>query len=460
MRLGPGATSVACLIACGLGAACQPANIGLPNRRPVAPGAGAGPAPTAPDALVPPAPPPVADASVAVAPDAGAIAGPDGGAVAGPDGGGPGDGSAVAPDGPPGDGGAGVAAVFDLEVLHRIEIQVASEHLTQLDKDQVNRVPCTIVFDGVTLPGSGIRKKGGNGSLRPLADKPAFSIKFNEFVKGQKLHGLSKLLLNNAVQDWSFLNEHIVYELARREGVAAPLTAHGLVTFNGKPYGLYVVREAINDDFLRRVFGAGNDKGNLYEGGFGVDFVNSPQEMELKDEVEEARSRADLQEVARLARETPDARWFAVMSGKLDLPGFMTAMALEWHVGQWDGGFFQPNNYYIYNHPGRKVFVYIMVGMDLVLDSNLDDWDSRSFVARKVLALPETVRPYQAALARVLANLNVADVNARIDAAARTIRSHTPTDARTRADYRNFEDNLAGRKRSIATLKRDGRLPD
>ena len=348
--------------------------------------------------------------------------------------------------------------MFDTTVLHRIEITVASEHLPQLDADQENRVPCTVVFDGVSLPQSGIRKKGGRGSLRPLAEKPGFSIKFNEFVKGQKLAKLSKLILNNAVMDPSFLNEHIAYELARRWGLAAPLTAHGLVTLNGEPKGLYVVREAINDDFLRRVYGAGNEDGNLSEGVGGIDFAARPERLELKDEVEEGRSRADVAELARLASGTSDSRWLQVVGEKLDVPEAINAMAFEWHIGHWDGYFFQPNNYYLYNHPGRKRFVLIVAGLDAVLRTDLANRPGRTVVGKKIEALPETAAQYQAKLAQFLADLNVDDVHARMDAAAAVIRGHTPADPQTKQDYAAFERSFARKKATIVTLKTTGKI--
>lgn len=347
--------------------------------------------------------------------------------------------------------------MFETKVLHRIEITVADEHLLPLDSDLANRVPCTVVYDGLTLAQSGIRKKGGRGSLRPLAQKPSFSIKFNEFVKGQKLAKLSKLLLHNAVQDPSFMNEHIGYELARKWGLAAPLTAHGLVTFNGTVSGIYVVREAINDDFLRRVFGAGNEDGNLYEGP--GDFINSPQRLQLKDEAEEMRSRADIMELSRVTKATPDNRLVEVMSERLDLAAAISAAALEWNIGQWDGYFFNSNNYYLYNHPARQRFVLIVVGMDSVLNANLDPWNGGSFLRQKVEVVPEMAAQYQAKREQFLADLNVEEVHARMDQAAAVIRSYTPTDRRTKAEYAAFEQRLAVKRANIATLKTTGKLP-
>jgi spore coat protein H len=343
------------------------------------------------------------------------------------------------------------AAVFDTQVLHRIDIQVEPQHLATLDSDTEERVPCTIVFDGTTLAGSGIRRKGGNGSRRPLADKPPFSIKFNQFIKGQKLLGLSKLLLNNAIQDPSFLSEHMAYELSRRAGSAAPLTAHGLVTFNGQPKGLYVVREAVNDDFLRRSYGKANEDGNLYEGG---EFVRSPESPELKDEKEEMRSRDDLREMSGLIRTTADAEWVRLVGAKLDIASFLAGWAVEGLVDHWDGYFFGPHNYFVYNHPGSGRFVFIVAGMDSVFGRVRDPrLDPKTQLASKLLQFPETRAQLQDQMTVLLRTLDLAELLARVDQAARAIRSHTPSDPRTAADFQSFEAKLAGVKANMARIK-------
>ena len=349
-----------------------------------------------------------------------------------------------------------LAPVFDPAVLHRIEVRVDSQHLVKLASDTEERVPCTIVYDGTTLPSAGIRRKGGVGSGRPLTDKPGFSVKLNQFVMGQKLAGMSKIIFNNAVQDPSFLNEHIGYEMARRAGLAAPLTAHGLLTFNGTPKGLYVVREAINDDFLERSYGKGNDTGNLYEGSPVTDFIDNPDGPSLKDEKEEMRSRADIREVSRLFKTTPAAQWMPVMGSKIDIPQFINALALEWVVGHWDGYFFGINNYYLYNHPGSQRFVYLVAGIDYIFAGHVDNFGKAS-LTRRLLETPETNAQFKARVADIIAGMNVPEIHARMDAVARILRSHTPTDARTREDYASFDRTLPERKAAISTIKRDGR---
>jgi spore coat protein H len=383
-------------------------------------------------------PPPAPDAPVA--PDAPAV-GPE---APRPDAAAPApDATPARPDGASAEVGAspsGAAVVFDPGVLHRIEIQVDSEHLAQLEMDQVDRVPCTVIYDGTVLARAGIRKKGGPGSLRPLADKPAFSVKLDQFVPGQKLRGLSKLLLNNAVQDGSFLSEHMAYEMVRRAGGAAPLTAHGLVTFNQRPLGLYVVREAFNGDFIERSFGKANRGGNFYEGG---EFVRSPTSPELKDEQEEMRSRADLVEISRIIRTTPDPEWVAAVEARLDLDSFLTGWAIEALVDHWDGYFFGPHNHYLYHHPGTDRLVFLVAGMDDIFSRIRDPRDSaKVLLADKLLFFPDTRARLRARLVQIVRGFDLPAMLARIDRAARTIQGHTPTDAPTRKDFASFDSAL------------------
>ena len=351
---------------------------------------------------------------------------------------------------------SGAATVFDTKVLHRIEIEIEDRYLPQLDQmERSNRpaTPATVVFDGITLANAGIRKKGGPGSQRPLTGKPAFSIKFNEFVKGQKLHGLSKLLLNNAVQDESFLSEHLAYEIARRAGTAAPLTAHGIVTFNGRILGLYVLREAFNDDFAERSWGRAATGGNLYEGGDFIEDANSP---ELKDEKEEMRSRDDLRALIPVARNTPDPQWMAAVSARLDLRSVYIAWAVEALCDHWDGYFFTlwaPNNYYAYHHPVTDRFVLLIAGMDATFGNIKNPLRTDKWLAEKILQIPEARMQMRDTLQAIVRDFDLPGMLARIDEAARTIHSYAPTDPVTIEDYASFDRTLMQRKQYMSRIK-------
>jgi spore coat protein H len=349
----------------------------------------------------------------------------------------------------------GVATVFDTKVLHRIDITVDDQYLLPLDqmgKIAPTRYPCVVVFDGITLASAGIRKKGGPGSQRPLAGKPAFSIKFNEFIKGQKLHGLSKLLLNNAVQDGSFLNEHLAYEMVRRAGSAAPLTAHGIVSLNGRILGLYVLREAFNDDFAERNWGRAGKGGNFYESGNFIEDANSPT---LKDEKEEMRSREDLRALVQLVKKTPDPQWVPAVSAKLDLHSVYVAWAIEALVDHWDGYFFtlwEPNNYYAYHEPVSDRFVLLVAGMDAIFNNIKNPLSTGKWLAMKIRQLPEARVQMRDTLSVIVRDFDVPAMLARIDEAARTIHSYSPTDPPTIEDYSRFDKTIMRRKQNMSLI--------
>jgi spore coat protein H len=278
-------------------------------------------------------------------------------------------------------------------------------------------------------------------------------MKFNEFVKGQKLAGLNKLLLNNAVMDPSLVNEHLGHEIARQAGLAAPRTAHAAVTFNGQPYGFFVVREAINDDFLRRSFGKENEDGNLYEGG---DFLRDPESPELKDEVKEGRTRDDIRAISRLIQQAPLGTWIATVGAKLDITSFITGYAVELLTDHWDGYYFRPNNYYIYNHPGTGRFVFILAGLDALPFRPPPDPvspPSSTLLGQRIVEIDETRGRLHQRMMEIVRDLDLAELHARLDEAGRILNTHVPTDQRSRDELRRALYYVAVKKMQMDAIK-------
>ena len=348
---------------------------------------------------------------------------------------------------------AGEHPVFALDRLHVVAIEVDASHLATLNDDRnQTRVPARVSYDGVVLPGSGIRKKGYNGSRRDLFDKTGFTVDFHEFAPAQRLHGLKKLTLNNSVQDASFLHEHLAYEVFRRAGLPAPLTAHALLTFNGMPFGLYVVKESVDGEFLDRNFGGKNDQGNLYEGPCCHDFVTNSEKIELKDEVSEMRSRQDLLELAQLIRDTPDAQWEVAVGARLDLDNLIASYAVDAVTDHFDDYFWNGNNYYIYHHPGTGKFLMIPHGADRALWSLRDPLRAPGGqLGQRLRALPSLDQRFRLELRRVVTQAyDLPALHARIDRAAAVILAHPPGDPRTTADFQSLRDNVPELKSLLA----------
>ncbi|XXX75580.1 CotH kinase family protein [Sorangium sp. So ce134] len=332
-------------------------------------------------------------------------------------------------------------AVFDRTKLHTIAITVDEAHLGQLATDLESRVPCTLTYDGEVVRGAGIRQKGND--LVELEDKPSFSVKIDEFDEQAELHGLKKLLLNNAKQDSTFLREQLGGDMHDRAGVPAARTAHAVVSLNGVDKGIYVVTEAVDKRFLRRHFGEKNDEGALYEGPCCGDFVDDLDAAELDGG--EDKGAAALRALADAIRDAPDGELAARVSERLDLDRFITSFALEALLGHWDGYAYRANNYYLYKNPVDGRFVFIPHGMDRILDDPRFDTETApvAVLPRRIREIPALDERFRAELARIAsAAWDERAALAAIDQAAQVIGAASAGEA-TRDDLREFTEHAS-----------------
>ena len=365
---------------------------------------------------------------------------------------------------------AGVARVFDTSVLHRIEIVIAPDDARTILNRTPDRVKSTVTFDGMVLTDVGVRQAGGTfNSFVPIDQKPTLSVKFDDVVEGQELHGLEKIILKDGRQDTGLVGEHLTYEVYRRAGIAAPLTAHAHVTINGIDSGIYVMREAINRDFLTRNFGRKFSDGNLYELSYRPDPMVSPAEIALKDEVEQKRQRTELVGAANAVQNAPAESFAAAVSNYLDLDRYVTFYAVEAATSNYDGFSFNVNNAYLYAHPRDGRLIMIPYGADSsfwaiarITKIQSPFQPPRSALARRVQAIPELRQKFSAEVARV-GREPVWDKKALHDrlAAVERVLAAAPKTTRSAADVKKFTDyrpvieafiNNGGTTNSVAAL--------
>lgn len=355
--------------------------------------------------------------------------------------------------------------VFDLDVLHAVEITVAEAELSTLDNDQDVRVRCTIKVDGKTAVDAGCKKKGTT-SDRPLSEKTGFTVKMNEFTSGQKLDGLKKLVIDNEIQDPSLLVGHLSYEVFRRAGLPAPRASYATLSFNGVDKGLFVLEEATNGDYLEAHFGDGT--GNVYEGPW--DFPKGVAAADLKDEVSEMRTRDDLTALTDVVMSSTDAQLPAALEALLDVDRFITNFAVEEVAVLWDNYAIDAWNFYLYHVPGGR-FVMLTHGINwpyYVADFDPFDlyqypWgpsnDPPGYLCVRMLDIPVYNAKYRAELTRVARDAWDVDVLlARIDRANATLHSRPLTGAsiedfgRHEAELTTVRDFVRDRRSYLANL--------
>jgi len=314
-------------------------------------------------------------------------------------------------------GSASAADFFSPPQVLSWKVQIGDSALAALAQEPKVYVKATLEDGRRTLADIGIRYKGRQLLGKP-GPKPSFTLKFNEFVPGQRLGGVSKVILDASHDDPTYLTALLANELHRAAGVPAPRTAFVHLTINGKDLGLYVLVEGMNKDFLAQYFE--RTKGNLYEGD-GCDITGKLD----KDSGDSFKDQPDVDALAQAALEAnPAARW-AKLQKVLDVDRFVSFMAVEVLAWQTNGYSMGTNKYRLYHDLSTDRMLFMPHGCEPgfgAADGPLVPTVA-GVVARAVLQCPEGKKLYQERMAKLLATVfKPQELQTRVDTLASQIR--------------------------------------
>lgn len=243
------------------------------------------------------------------------------------------------------------------DVVH-IAISLAAVDRQRLRESPREYVPASLSCDGrgAWTP-IGIKLKGAAGSFRNIDESPGFTVHLGKFGATHRLHGLQRFHLNNCAQDDTRLCEWLGHEVFAAAGRPAPRVTHAIVSLDGARLGLYVLREAFDEQFLRRAFGT--TQGNLYDGGFCQD-VDGDLE---KDAGSGPDDRSDLRELCEICRGAPTER-VAKLAARIDIDAFLDFVAIEAMLGHWDGYSQNRNNFRLWSAVPPGLGQFLPHGMD------------------------------------------------------------------------------------------------
>ena len=272
--------------------------------------------------------------------------------------------------------------------VHTLQIEVPASSLPAFKLGQRDYVRATVRDGTTTWRDVGVRLKG-HSTFQPIDRKPGLSLKFNEFTSGQEFHGLSKVNLNNGLQDPSYLREVLAAQLFHDAGLPAARVACVRVQLNGRELGFYNLVEGVNKGFLKREFGFAG--GNLYEGE--TKDIDQHLDQENGDDV----SQKDLLELAAAAR-TPRADRLMKLSAVLDVDQFTRYLAMEMLLGSVDGYAFTKNNYRVYHQPKTGRMLFMPHGLDATFGKTVVTPPPGSLLVNALWELPEFQKSYRASL--------------------------------------------------------------
>ena len=333
------------------------------------------------------------------------------------------------------------ANLFGAKQVRSYHLELSDSAIQQLHEDPKHYVRATFREGDDVYKEVGVRLKGGPGSFRMLEgnSKAAFTIKFNHFVKGQRFHGLRRIILNNAVQDPTYMCEYIGYGLFRDAGVPAPRIGYATVAVNQEPYGLYVQVEAVSNDFLKRWYS--KTEGNLYEGSF-RDVVEW-RELDL-DSNQGRENRRDLRRLAKSIEKADDNNPWESLADYVDLGNFTRFIALEQLVNHWDG-YTQTNNYRMYYNPETKKFEFFPHGADQLFQDVRGNIfrDQRGILSRALVQTDSGKQRYCQMMNQLLEQVwDESKIKSRIAETYRLIHPYIVTDLEKGRRVEEFEESI------------------
>lgn len=345
-------------------------------------------------------------------------------------------------------------ALFQGNEVLRLRLEIPEKGIDTLKKYQWNfgpqtereKVTATLREGNSVYTNVSVQLKGAAGSFRAIDDKPAFTLNFDKLAKGQRFHGLAKMSLNNSVQDPTYIAEQFSREMFLKAGVPVPRAAHARVELNGRDLGLYVLVEGWDKEFLKRHFK--NTKGNLYDGGFIKD-VDDKDGLSTNSG-EYPKDQSARLALAEAAKEPNLANRLARLEQTLDVDRFLSYLAMDVMLWDWDGYAINRNNWRLFHdqHTGKMVFM--PHGLDQMFwkpDGSILP-RVEGLVAKAVLEVPALRERYFARMKELKAKFfEAGSLTSRVDQIAAKVRP--ALGAGDAEQMKNFEKSVADFNQAI-----------
>lgn len=311
-------------------------------------------------------------------------------------------------------------------------------------------------FGGVAFTNIAARVKGNVRSL--YEPTRAYKVDLNKFVPGQKLGGLDELTFNSLVWDYSCLAEALGFEFFREAGVPAPRTAYAWLSasvatqWEQRPLGLYLMVEAVDNEFAAERFGSKATPVfkpvtyDLFEH-LGDEWPAYAPIYDLKTKATPKQQRRVI-DFAQLVSSATDAEFAARAGDFLDLDEFARFLAGQVLLPSYDGILSDGQNFYMYLDPRSNKFgfipwdlnaawgmIWIASKAEQARASIWHPWIGENRFIERVMAVEEFRRIYRSHLEDFVSRLYVPDrLHRRIDEIAAVIREPIAAQSAFRLD--------------------------
>ncbi len=259
--------------------------------------------------------------------------------------------------------------LFEGDAVHEIQLTFAQPDWWQQlttnfeNFDDPPYLEASLDWGSTHLETIGVRFKGNSSYWGYYGLKKSFKLDIDEFVTGQEFEGLDKLSLNNCFLDPSYVREKATYELCEALGMATCRTNYTALTINGSYWGLYLLVEQQDQEFIESRWGTGED-GNLWKGepAGTLEYLGSAEsayydDYELKTN-ETANDWSDLVDFVDKLNNTPISALSDSLHNRLDVSSALAMLAVDNYTVNLDSYVGRCANFYFYHRDLDDRFVF------------------------------------------------------------------------------------------------------
>ncbi|MBN2492257.1 MAG: CotH kinase family protein [Planctomycetes bacterium] len=158
--------------------------------------------------------------------------------------------------------------LYQMDVVRELRLTFKQTNWWQLLLNNYStrtNIEADLTVDGKVYPRIGARFRGNTSYtwLPAGCEKKGFNIEMDAYVTGQELYGYDSLNLNNGFHDPTFTREVVIYEIARRYGMA-PKANYVKLYLNDQYWGIYINVQQPDGKMMDEWFRDGS--GNRYRG--------------------------------------------------------------------------------------------------------------------------------------------------------------------------------------------------
>ena len=288
---------------------------------------------------------------------------------------------------------------FDEDVIHDIRLEIHPSDWKKLQDNYRDNTyyPVNLLWRGQYAENVAIRSKGRTSRR---VNKPGLRVDINRY-EDQQFVELKSFLLDNNIQDLSSIKERLAMQLYRKMGIPAPRETHTRLYINNNYIGVYTIVESTDKKFLKKSLG--EDDGFLYEyvylPGYRFQYLGTNPDLysplPFKPETNELKPEAGpLEAMVRAVNESSDADFQKAVGKYLDLKKFLTALAVESYLAEYDGILTEGgmNNLYFYRFEKKNLGMFLPKDKDNTFtapDYPMLRYFKDNVLVRRALAIPE-----------------------------------------------------------------------